>query len=191
MGSERLNDHPWWELLQAQESAKADENFSETTAKWNRELFLCWFNSLLANDISAMSCVYMHLSVHHFLLFPYHQKEVLCSLLFRSPCMSTHPLNIWSFFLCLHQLLVGFMRMGGHGHEESHTTSTPSTCTYNLHRMKHQGLKVTPCLEQSVWVLRVPVPSVHAVIFHQKTASAWDDDYRRLSTGGLESVWFE
>ncbi|CAD6263670.1 unnamed protein product [Miscanthus lutarioriparius] len=61
--------------------------------------------------------------------------------------------------------------MGGHGHDEPYYLHAKHM--YNLHRMKHQGLKVTLSVLGAVSI-GVGVP-VYAVIFQQKkTASARD-----------------
>ena len=60
--------------------------------------------------------------------------------------------------------------MGGHGHDEPYYLHAKHM--YNLHRMKHQGLKVTLSVLGAVSI-GVGVP-VYAVIFQQKkTASGW------------------
>ncbi|XP_066347257.1 uncharacterized protein [Miscanthus floridulus] len=62
----------------------------------------------------------------------------------------------------------GVKRMGGHGHDEPYYLHAKHM--YNLHRMKHQGLKVTLSVLGAVSI-GVGVP-VYAVIFQQKKTAS-------------------
>ncbi|CAN6235031.1 unnamed protein product, partial [Urochloa humidicola] len=62
----------------------------------------------------------------------------------------------------------GVKRMGGHGHDEPYYVHAKHM--YNLHRMKHQGLKVTLSVLGAVGI-GVGVP-VYAVIFQQKKTAS-------------------
>nr|ACG33829.1 hypothetical protein [Zea mays] len=62
----------------------------------------------------------------------------------------------------------GVKRMGGHGHDEPYYIHAKHM--YNLHRMKHQGLKVTLSVLGAVGI-GVGVP-VYAVIFQQKKTAS-------------------
>lgn len=111
----------------------------------------------------------MHQSVHHSLLFLYH--EDMCSLLF-SVLLVYHP-QISDFLVVPTSASRGFhatgvKRMGGHGHDEPYYIHAKHM--YNLHRMKHQGLKVTLSVLGAVSI-GVGVP-VYAVIFQQKKTAS-------------------
>ncbi|CAN6270162.1 unnamed protein product, partial [Urochloa humidicola] len=62
----------------------------------------------------------------------------------------------------------GVKRMGGHGHDEPYYVHAKHM--YNLHRMKHQGLKVTLSVIAAVSI-GVGVP-VYAVVFQQKKTAS-------------------
>ncbi|KAG8064521.1 hypothetical protein GUJ93_ZPchr0004g40254 [Zizania palustris] len=63
----------------------------------------------------------------------------------------------------------GVKRMGGHGHDEPYYLHAKHM--YNLHRMKHQKLKVSLAVLGAVGI-GIAVP-LYAVVFQQqKTASA-------------------
>jgi hypothetical protein len=97
-------------------------------------------------------------------------NEIMCSLLFCSPCMSPlisdFPLVPESASRGFHA--TGVKRMGGHGHDEPYYIHAKHM--YNLHRMKHQGLKVTLSVLGAVGI-GVGVP-VYAVIFQQKKTAS-------------------
>ena len=97
----------------------------------------------------------MHQSVHHFLLFPYH--EVMCSLFFFSSVLLVYHPRYLIFLLCLHQLLVDSMplvwREWEHMAMMSHTTSMPSTCITCTGWSIKGWRWLFPCWEQLVSVL--------------------------------------
>jgi hypothetical protein len=62
----------------------------------------------------------------------------------------------------------GVKTMGGHGHEEPYYLHAKHM--YNLHRMKHQGLKATLSVIGAVGI-GIGVP-VYAVIFQQKKTAS-------------------
>jgi len=131
-----------------------------------------WFNSLLANDLAL--CVYASVC-SSFPTLSLSSNKVMRCLLFCScisPLISDFPLVPTSASRGFHA--TGVKRMGGHGHDEPYYLHAKHM--YNLHRMKHQGLKVTLSVLGAVSI-GVGVP-VYAVIFQQKkTASGWDDAY--------------
>ncbi|OEL25564.1 hypothetical protein BAE44_0013415 [Dichanthelium oligosanthes] len=85
----------------------------------------------------------------------------------------TYP--YFRFLLCCEMKLTsrgfhatGVKRMGGHGHDEPYYLHAKHM--YNLHRMKHQGLKVTLSVLGAVSI-GVGVP-VYAVVFQQKKTAS-------------------
>ena len=88
----------------------------------------------------------------------------------RSPCISP---QISDFLVVPASASRGFhatgvKRMGAHGHDEPYYLHAKHM--YNLHRMKHQGLKVTLSVLGAVSI-GVGVP-VYAVIFQQKKTAS-------------------
>ncbi|KAJ1271053.1 hypothetical protein BS78_06G099600 [Paspalum vaginatum] len=62
----------------------------------------------------------------------------------------------------------GVKRMGGHGHDEPYYVHAKHM--YNLHRMKHQALKVSLSVLGAVGI-GIGVP-VYAVVFQQKKTAS-------------------
>lgn len=111
----------------------------------------------------------MHQPVHHCPTLPISSKEVMCS--FFPPVLLVSP-QISDFLVPASASrgfhATGVKRMGGHGHDEPYYLHAKHM--YNLHKMKHQGLKVTLSVLGAVSI-GVGVP-VYAVIFQQKKTAS-------------------